>query len=246
MNKRVMVVAGGAAVLVLVVLAGLIWHGLAQCGPAKDLASEYSSVWQAYTGERADLDSAVEDARMMLDECVEETSGAVACVRLNAAVERAGGLAQLHKLEDGQTTKDDVEAVKDVTSKVAGLREEIVTQQELVKRERTAARSQWVTGVLEPELSRADSVLEQARQAAGGAQGRLADDGVRTQLLDKISQLESLVVQTRSRSGELTVSEGQDRLSALSVVSAEVEEATRTVRAAVMLADQGVSDVQGG
>lgn len=243
-NKWIVLIVG--LIGLVVVVAAFVVVQVNQS--AKQSArQDYGSAWETYQTTRDDLDSAAAAGEAMLPDCPTDTKNHPVCDRLSNALETAGTVPSVDRLDVSKASTDEIEAatteLADATTQGQAALGDIQAEDENVSSEVALAGKNWVDFELKDPVRWAQQDVDAAHEALDAVAGDLADGGLATSLEQKAETLQNLIDEINDGWEDITITEGIDYQTALSGMREDVKASIASLEDAAGLNESGDVDL---
>lgn len=243
-NKWIVLTVGLIAALVIVASFVVVQVNQNSKQSARE---DYGSAWETYQTTRDDLDSAVAAGQAMLPDCPTDTKNHPVCDRLADAVETAGTVPSVDRLDVSNASTDEIESatteLTDATVQGQSALSDVQTENANASSEVALEGKNWVNFELKDPVRWAQQDVDTAVEALDAVSGELADGGLATSLEQKAEALQDLIDEINDRWEDITITEGIDYQTALSGMREDIKNSIASLEDAAGLNESGDVDL---
>lgn len=243
-NKWIVLTVGLIG-LVVIVAAFVVVH--VNQNAAQAAREGYATAWESYQNTQTEVESEVAIGEALLPDCPTDTKNHPVCDRLSDALETAGTVPGVDRLDVSKASTEEIEAataeLADATTQGQAALSEVRDENANASSEVTLEGKNWVNLELKDPVRWAQQDVDTAEEVLEAVSSDLADGGLATSLEQKAEDLQSLIDEINERWEDITITEGIDYQTALSGMREDIKASVASLEDAAGLNESGIVDL---
>ncbi|PWF27074.1 hypothetical protein [Ancrocorticia populi] len=243
-NKWIMLTVGLAALAIIVAAFVVVQVNQNASQAARE---DYATAWESYQNTQTEVESEVAIGEAMLPDCPTDTKNHPVCDRLSDAVETAGTVPSVDRLDVSKASTEEIESatteLTDATVQGQAALSDVQAENANASSEVALEGTNWVNFELKDPVRWAQQDVDAAVEALDAVSAELADGGLATSLEQKAEALQKLIDEINDRWEDITITEGIDYQTALSGMREDIKNSIASLEDAAGLNESGDIDL---